>query len=114
MTPEELGHYIRQERKARLLNQTELAARVGCSQRFISELERGKSTAELGLTLRVLDALGIEVGFWPRVDRSGSIEALNDLITQTEEQLQSGQGRKRHRPLASFLEEEEQKARAGI
>ena len=58
-TPEALGRLIRQRRNSLGLNQTELAGVAGTSLRFLSELERGKPTAQLDATLRVLAALGI-------------------------------------------------------
>lgn len=41
------------------LSQAELARRVGVSRKWLSEFERGKASAELGLVLRVLDGLGL-------------------------------------------------------
>ena len=43
------------------LSQSELAARAHVSRQWISEFEAGKPTAELGLVLRLLDALGFGV-----------------------------------------------------
>jgi HTH-type transcriptional regulator / antitoxin HipB len=58
---EALGGLIRKRRKSLGLNQTELAGVAGTSLRFLSELERGKPTAQLDATLRVLAALGIRL-----------------------------------------------------
>jgi y4mF family transcriptional regulator len=41
------------------LSQAALADRAGVSRRWISQFEAGKSTAELGLVLRILDALAL-------------------------------------------------------
>jgi transcriptional regulator with XRE-family HTH domain len=41
------------------LSQTALATRLGVSQKYVSHLERGKSTLQLGLVLRVLRELGV-------------------------------------------------------
>jgi len=60
-SPEALGTLIRQRRTELRLNQTELAAVAQTTLRFVSELERGKSTAQLRGVLRVLAALGIEL-----------------------------------------------------
>lgn len=60
--PEALGRLIRKRRKDLGLNQTELAAVAGTSLRFLSELERGKRSAQLDATMRVLAALGIRLG----------------------------------------------------
>ncbi|MDO4891303.1 MAG: helix-turn-helix transcriptional regulator [Coriobacteriaceae bacterium] len=59
--PEELGQAVRAARKDQGLSQTELAHRSGCSQRFVSEFERGKPGAELGKVLQLISALGLTV-----------------------------------------------------
>ncbi len=55
----DLGHLIRDARKAQGLTQDELAGMTGTGRRFISELENGKETSQLGKVLLVLGALGI-------------------------------------------------------
>jgi HTH-type transcriptional regulator/antitoxin HipB len=60
-TPGVLGPLIRGRRKELGLNQTELAEVARTSLRFVSELERGKPTAQLDGVLRVLAALGIRL-----------------------------------------------------
>jgi y4mF family transcriptional regulator len=55
---EELGQAIKQVRKLRGLTQQELAMRTNTSEKFISNVENGKDTAQLGkvlLLVRVLD-----------------------------------------------------------
>ena len=59
--PEDLGRAVRAARKDQGLTQTELAHRSGCSQRFVSEFERGKPGAELGKVLQLINALGLAV-----------------------------------------------------
>ena len=61
-TPKELGSLIRRRRRELGLNQTDLADVARTTLRFISELESGKPTAQLDGILRVLAALGIELG----------------------------------------------------
>ena len=58
---DELGQSIRAERKAQGLTQGDLAAACGVSLRFISELERGRSSAGVGRVLHVLNMLGLRV-----------------------------------------------------
>ena len=41
------------------VSQGDLARQAGVSRKWISEFEAGKSTAEFGLVLRVLDALAL-------------------------------------------------------
>ncbi len=43
------------------LSQAELATRARVSRQWISEFEAGKPTAELGLVIRLLDALGLRL-----------------------------------------------------
>jgi HTH-type transcriptional regulator/antitoxin HipB len=65
-SPVALGQLVRQRRKGDRLTQAEVAALCGVGTRFLSELERGKATAELGKTLRVLRGLGLELSVTPR------------------------------------------------
>lgn len=55
----ELGQKLRAVRKAQGVTQAQLAALVGTGTRFISELENGKVSAEIGKTLAVVQALGL-------------------------------------------------------
>jgi HTH-type transcriptional regulator / antitoxin HipB len=43
------------------LSQSALAERTGISRKWISEFEAGKTTAEFGLVIRVLEELGFEL-----------------------------------------------------
>jgi y4mF family transcriptional regulator len=53
------GRLVRQRRKALGLTQIELGLLVDTGERFISELERGKPTSQLGKALAVAARLGI-------------------------------------------------------
>jgi HTH-type transcriptional regulator / antitoxin HipB len=64
--PKTLGLLIRTRRKELGLNQTELADVARTTLRFISEVERGKPTAQLDGVLRVLAVLGIKLEATPR------------------------------------------------
>ena len=57
----ELRKLIMHERKARGLAQTQLAGLSGVGITFLSNLENGKQTAELGKTLNVLATLGLDL-----------------------------------------------------
>ena len=59
ITVAEVGVRIREIRKAQGVSQETLAGLAGTGQRYISELERGKTTARLGEMLKVLNALGV-------------------------------------------------------
>ena len=62
----DFGAAVRQYRKAQGFTQQELADYSGCSLMFISNLERGKETAELGKALSVLATLGVDLRAVPR------------------------------------------------
>ena len=55
----EIGAAVRRARKAQNLKQKEAAGLLGVGERFLSELERGKNTLEIGKVLLVLRGLHI-------------------------------------------------------
>lgn len=55
----ELGKVLRAFRKSRGLTQADAAALAGVGERFLSELERGKATAEVGMVLQVIERFGL-------------------------------------------------------
>ena len=61
MTSTNIGTAICAARKAQGLRQDQLAAAANVGVRFLIELEAGKETAQLGKTLAVLTALGIDM-----------------------------------------------------
>jgi y4mF family transcriptional regulator len=65
-TSADLGTLVRQRRLEQRVRQADAAALAGVGTRFLSELERGKQTAELGKVLQVLDRLGLVVWVAPR------------------------------------------------
>lgn len=58
---EELGEAIRTRRKELHYTQAFLAEFTGFSVSFISDVERGKATAEIGKTLQLLMILGMDL-----------------------------------------------------
>lgn len=62
----DLGRQIRSARKAQGLTQAELAETAGVGARFVSELERGKDTARLGLALELARLVGLDLLAKPR------------------------------------------------
>jgi len=54
----EIGVYVRHRRKANKLTQRELGDLAGVGTRFISELERGKTTVRLDAVNKVLAVFG--------------------------------------------------------
>lgn len=60
-TATDLGEVVRKRRKALGMTLEQCAAVNGVGVRFLSELERGKPTAELGKALLITRSLGIEL-----------------------------------------------------
>jgi HTH-type transcriptional regulator / antitoxin HipB len=58
---DELGRVVRERRLDLGLSQSGLATAAGVSRRWLLDLESGKPTAQVGLVLRTLDALGLAV-----------------------------------------------------
>jgi len=67
--PEELGQYIFKERKNLKLTQKEISEFSDVGRKFVLELEKGKSTAQIGKIFEVLNALGLELHLIKRGDR---------------------------------------------
>lgn len=59
LKPEDMGAMIREARKIQGLTQADLAAISNTNRMFISDVERGKATCQIGKILSVLSALGI-------------------------------------------------------
>ena len=59
--PSSVGRIIRQLRKESKLTQAKAAALCNVGPRFLSDLENGKSTIQLGKALKVLHAFGLLV-----------------------------------------------------
>jgi len=60
-SPKDLGALVRDYRKSQGLNQTAFARKLGVTQSYISQLENGKRTLQLGPVLRILCELGFSV-----------------------------------------------------
>jgi HTH-type transcriptional regulator/antitoxin HipB len=65
-TSDELGKIIRFKRKEIGVRQEVAAGMAGVGTKFLSQLENGKETAELGKTLQVLRKMGLDVYIFPR------------------------------------------------
>jgi len=61
-----IGQIVRDRRKSQGATQADFAALCGVGVRFISDLENGKPTVELGKALQVLTCLGLELSIQPR------------------------------------------------
>lgn len=60
-TAADIGAAIRKKRKDDGLTLADAAALCGVGYRFMSDLENGKATAQMGKVLQVLNALGLDV-----------------------------------------------------
>ena len=72
---QELGHLIRAFRKERQFTLEKVSGMTKLGIRFLSELERGKETVELGKVLTLLNCLGLVVLVQPRGYQN--VEALS-------------------------------------
>ncbi len=64
----DLGRLIQAIRTRHNLSQTELAARLNITQRYLSELETGKPKVLNAKFFSVLQQLGIELSFYEAAD----------------------------------------------
>ena len=83
----EIGKIIATARRHHRLTQAGLARAVGATQAWISEVEKGKETAQIGKVLRVLSHLGVrlQTGVVPWSERKSTGTApeaisLSDVI----------------------------------
>lgn len=74
----QLGAVIRRARKAKGLNQAELAERSGTRQPSISMLENGKPTARIETLMSVLAALDLEMMIDTR--SKGAAQSFEDIF----------------------------------
>lgn len=104
-TTRDIGLLIRARRKELGLDQRELASRVGVSRQWLIDLEKGKPGVEVGLVLRVLQALELVLDVAPVQQERAStrkrmphvdIDALIDAAKASDEPRPlggSGRGR---------------------
>lgn len=82
-SPRDIGLLVRARRTEKGWTQADLARNVGTTQRWVSEIERGKATAEIGMVLQTLSMLGIRIeagGHTPPAHRSAEA-SMNDLAS---------------------------------
>jgi HTH-type transcriptional regulator / antitoxin HipB len=70
---------VRGRRQDLGLNQADLAKRAGVSRKWLYQFEAGKPTAALGLVLRVLDELGLQLELRPPSAEETSSPGAVDL-----------------------------------
>ncbi|WP_299981052.1 helix-turn-helix domain-containing protein [Desulfobacula sp.] len=66
--PEELGKYLLKERKHLKLTQKEISEFADVGRKFIIEIEKGKTTAQLGKVFELMNSLGLELHLVKRGD----------------------------------------------
>ena len=66
--PKELGQYLLKERKNLKLTQKEISEFADIGRKFIIELEKGKTTVQLGKVFELLNSLGLEFHLIKRGD----------------------------------------------
>jgi HTH-type transcriptional regulator/antitoxin HipB len=60
-SPAELGKIVAAARRHKQLTQAQVAAALGVTQAWISQIEKGKDNAQLGKVLRLLSHLGVRL-----------------------------------------------------
>lgn len=66
ISPESLGFALKEVRKKKGLNQTELGIPVGVDQTTVSKVEQGKPGTRLDTLFRLLSALDLELILQPK------------------------------------------------
>ncbi len=83
-TATEIGALIRARRHALSMDQAELAAKVGVSRLWINQVERGKPGAGIGLILRTLTAVGVDLS-WTEPAGRGDPKPSSEIDTIIED-----------------------------
>jgi len=91
-TPHEIGLLVREQRRLLGLSQHDLADRVGASRQWVQNLEAGKPGLELGLTLRALTALGVQIDARPPAGNPRPGSELPPVHVQSNVTQQRGSG----------------------
>lgn len=83
-TPTDFGAFVREQRRLSGLSQAGLADLVGVNRKWIIGVEQGRARAELGLVLRVFNALNIKLNaskseVWSRPASVPSVN-IDDII----------------------------------
>ena len=65
-TVADIGKLVRSKRKQLGVLQEGAAGLSGVGTKFLSQLENGKETAEIGRGLQVLKSMGLEIYIYPR------------------------------------------------
>lgn len=85
--PDQFGRALRSLRLHRGMTQAELAEKARVTRKWLSQVENGKRTAELGLVCRVVSVLGHEIQLLPAAAPVFDLEAHITAITSSEDEL---------------------------
>lgn len=75
----DLARHVRARRRDLGMTQTDLAEAARVSRRWVSDLESGKDTAEFGLVIRAIQALGLTLDALPYEPPRDNID-LDELL----------------------------------
>ena len=78
----DFGAYIRWARERAGMTQADLAKQVKVSRKWLSEVENGKPTAEIGLVLAAVRQLGAVIHAGQAPEPSVDVDALLDTLTR--------------------------------
>ena len=78
-TPADIGALIKDRRRALGLDQAELAERIGVGRLWVNQVERGKPGASMGLVLRALNAVGVDLKAF--TDEAGEQSAYPPVVS---------------------------------
>lgn len=94
--PRDFGLLLRQARRDHGWSQQELAEKIGASRHWVIDVERGKSTAEMGLVLKALSALGMTCDVRSTGPRGlhGSVHTVRPTSPDLESVLVQASGRR--------------------
>ncbi len=84
-TPQQLGVVLQGYRKARMLTQTQVGARVGLPQKEISKLELDPSNTALARVFKLLAALDLEIVVRERQTSSASSASSESTSSESSE-----------------------------
>ena len=82
LRPFDLGRVMRSRRVESEMTQANLASAVGVSAKWISEVENGKMTVEVGKIMEVLDHLGYALAIAPHKEPSFDLAAHIESFAQ--------------------------------
>jgi HTH-type transcriptional regulator / antitoxin HipB len=85
----DLGLYVRDRRRRLGMTQADLSASAQVSRRWLSDLEAGKATAEIGLVFKVLHTLELTLEASPAETSLGEFD-LDDIL-RAQGQLDTGE-----------------------